>query len=270
MFRLEDLNTVELRKNFEENNVLKYIFIDNFISEDLALSLADEHNNLPEENWLDYSHTNQKKSGITDLSVMGEETRSLINKLQSPEFLKWLSEITGFKNLLSDPELDRAGLHRIDKGGFLNVHTDEQSHTKNRYWKRRLNLLLFLTPDFQQSWGGDLELWDKENKKIIESIVPKFNRCVLFATDNKSFHGHPNPLKCPAGTARRSIAIYYYEKVSKPLRVTPTTYMDLPGDSLKKRFAIKTNVLLLYLFATLKRYTYISDEKINKIRLLFK
>ena len=35
-------------------------------------------------------------------------------------------------------------------------------------------------------------------------------RVVIFATDADSFHGHPDPLACPADRARRSIATYYY------------------------------------------------------------
>ena len=270
MFKLEDLNLIKLKEQFEADHIIKYIVLDDFLSENKALSIADEHRKVPEEYWLDYSHKNQIKSGLTDKSLMGENTRFLLGELESPLFLKWLTELTGFKNLTSDPDLDRAGLHRIKKGGFLNVHIDEKSHTKNKYWKRRINLLLYLTPDYQKSWGGNLELWDKKNKKIIDSILPKFNRCVIFVTDNQSYHGHPRPLKCPDNLARRSIALYYYQKVDKPLFLTPTNYMSLPEDSLGKRFLIRFNVLLLYIFAIIKRYTSMTDKVLVKVTSFFR
>ena len=270
MFSLQDLNPTELKKRFENNHIIKYIILDNFLSENQALLIADEHRNVLEEYWLDYSHKNQRKSGLTDRSLMGKNTRSLLDELESPLFLEWLSNLTGFQNLIPDPDLDRAGLHRIKKGGYLNIHIDEMSHTKNKYWKRRINLLLYLASDHQKSWGGNLELWDNKNKKIIKSIWPKFNRCVVFATDNQSYHGHPRPLNCPEDLARRSIALYYYQKVDKPLFVTPTNYMSLPGDGLGKRILIRFNVLLLYIFAILKRYTKMTDEIFDKVTSFFR
>jgi hypothetical protein len=230
MFKLEALNLIKLKEQFDADNVIKYVVLDDFLSENKALSIADEHRNVPEEYWLDYSHKNQIKSGLTDKSLMGENTRFLLDELESPLFLKWLIELTGFKNLTSDPDLDRAGLHRIKKGGYLNVHIDEKSHT----------------------------------------ISPKFNRCVIFATDHQSYHGHPKPLKCPDNLARRSIALYYYQKVDKPLFITPTNYMSLPGDGLGKRFLIRFNVLLLYIFAVLKRYTGMTDKVLVKVTSFFR
>jgi hypothetical protein len=43
-------------------------------------------------------------------------------------------------------------------------------------------------------------------------ILPIFNRCVVFSTTSTSFHGHPEPLACPEGETRKSIALYYYSK----------------------------------------------------------
>ena len=36
------------------------------------------------------------------------------------------------------------------------------------------------------------------------------NRAVVFNTTDWSWHGHPEPLRCPPGWTRRSIALYYY------------------------------------------------------------
>ena len=269
MIELKNLDLSKLKEQFEENNVIKYIILDHFVTGNYASLVAKEHKEVPQEYWLDYSHTNQIKTGVTDKSLMGKNTRLLIEELSSSIFLEWLSGLTGFKDLIVDPELDRAGLHKIKKNGYLNVHTDEQSHTKHKYWKRRLNLLLYLSSDYEKSWGGNLELWDHKSKRLIESISPEFNRCVIFATDNKSYHGHPSSLNCPENSARRSLALYYYQKTIKALPVTPTNYMSLPNDSKKKRFSIRLNVFFLYCFALLKRYTKLDDEFFKKISSYF-
>ena len=265
MIELKNLDLSKLKEQFEENNVIKYIILDHFVTGNYASLVAKEHKEVPQEYWLDYSHTNQIKTGLTNKSLMGKNSRLLIEELSSSIFLEWLSGLTGFEDLIVDPELDRAGLHKIKKNGYLNVHTDEQSHTQHKYWKRRLNLLLYLSPDYEKSWGGNLELWDDRNRRPIESISPEFNRCVIFATDNKSYHGHPSPLNCPENSARRSLALYYYQKTNKALPVTPTNYMSLPNDDIKKRFSIRLNVFFLYCFALLKRYTKLDDEFFKKI-----
>ena len=269
MIKFKNFDSSNLKKQFEENNVIKYIILDHFITGNYARSIAAEHEAVPQEYWLDYSHKNQIKTGITNKSLMGKNSRLLIEELSSSIFLEWLSELTDFKDLIVDPELDRAGLHKIKTNGYLNIHTDEQSHTKHKYWKRRLNLLLYLSPDYEKSWGCNLELWDHKSKRLIESISPEFNRCVIFATDNKSYHGHTSPLNCPENSARRSVAIYYYQKTNKVLAVTPTNYMSLPHYGTKERFSIRINVLFLYIFAVLKRHTRLNDENFKRITSFF-
>lgn len=44
----------------------------------------------------------------------------------------------------------------------------------------------------------------------VVTVEPVFNRAVIFATSDTSFHGHPEPMKLPEGVYRRSIAMYYY------------------------------------------------------------
>ena len=270
MIELKNLDLSKLKEQFEENNVFKYVILDHFVAGNDASLIATEHAAVPPEYWLDYSHANQIKTGLTDKSLMGNNTRFLIEELSSSVFLEWLSELTGFKDLIVDPKLDRAGLHKIKTNGYLNVHTDEQSHTKQKYWKRRLNLLLYLSPDYEKSWGGNLELWDRTNRKLIESISPEFNRCVIFATDDKSYHGHPRPLNCPESSARRSLALYYYQKTNTALDITPSHYISLPNDSLKNKLKIKLNVILLYCLAVLKRYTKLDDKNFSGISSYFR
>jgi hypothetical protein len=51
--------------------------------------------------------------------------------------------------------------------------------------------------------------------KCARKILPEFNRLVIFSTTDFSYHGHPDPLTCPPGRARISIAQYYYS-VGRP------------------------------------------------------
>lgn len=75
---------------------------------------------------------------------------------------------------------------------------------------RKLNLLLYLNKDWNEEWGGDLELWDKNKENCITKISPIANRCVIFNTTGFAWHGHPLPLNCPSNITRKSLALYYY------------------------------------------------------------
>ena len=100
-------------------------------------------------------------------------------------------------------------MHQIQKHGFLKIHAD---FNWNRFLKlnRRVNLLIYLNKSWKEEYGGHLELWNREMSECVERILPVFNRCVIFNTSDFSYHGHPDPLTCPDGWTRKSLAVYYY------------------------------------------------------------
>ncbi len=71
-------------------------------------------------------------------------------------------------------------------------------------------MLLYLNSNWDEAWGGDLELWDPEMKHCEKKFAPIFNRLAVFSTTDTSFLGHPDPLLCPPDVRRKSIALYYY------------------------------------------------------------
>jgi hypothetical protein len=75
---------------------------------------------------------------------------------------------------------------------------------------RRLNVLIYLNEDWLEEYGGHFELWDKDMKESKKKILPLFNRMAIFSTTSLSYHGNPNPLTCPPGRTRKSMALYYY------------------------------------------------------------
>lgn len=152
--------------------------------------------------------TEHKKFAFLPHQV-GTETSKLINYLNSGIFIAFLEKLTGIAALLPDPSYVGAGVHWIDNGGFLEVHADFRNNVKYNL-ERRLNLLLYLNKDWDESYGGSLELWDVNSMSKEQSIQPVFNRCVIFSTTKEALHGHPSPLNHPRGVPRRSLALYYY------------------------------------------------------------
>ena len=146
---------------------------------------------------------------INEMKVKCPHINHLFSELTSDSFLKKLEEMTGIKYLFADPYYAGGGIHKVKSGGHLNVHTDYMLHPV-RPWYRRINLLLYLTPNWKYEWGGNFEMWNAECTEKVQDISPVQNRGIIFNTTSKSFHGHPRPLKTPKNINRWSIALYYF------------------------------------------------------------
>lgn len=149
------------------------------------------------------------KLGWNDILQMPLFVRHLFYELNAGPFLNVLKALTGIDGLISDPHLRGGGIHEYEPGAVLAVHADFNLHRELKL-DRRLNLLLFLNESWKVEWGGALELWQPDMSHCARSVVPVANTCVVFSTTSNSYHGMPEPLKCPAGRSRRSLALYYY------------------------------------------------------------
>ena len=182
--------------------------IDGFLPDWVIDTTVSEFPGFPDIQWDLYTDSgNTQKLATDNEQRMGSFTRQLIAQLNGGTFLRFLEALTGIQGLISDPYLLGGGLHRIERGGFLRVHADFNLHPQFRL-DRRINLLLYLNEGWQEAWGGHLELWN--HVSCSRSILPVANRCVIFNTTDDALHGHPTPLDCPPGEARKSIALYYY------------------------------------------------------------
>lgn len=43
--------------------------------------------------------------------------------------------------------------------------------------------ILYLNKEWHEDWGGETNLWDKENEEVMRSVVPKRNRLFIFDSD---------------------------------------------------------------------------------------
>ena len=164
---------------------------------------------------------------------------AIFDAIHSDRFVRFLGDVTGIDPIFADPELRGGGLHSSWRGGYLNVHTDFNFHP-NEDTHRRLNLIVYLNEDWQEEWGGALELWNADVSKCEARFLPKFNRAVLFETSEISFHGHPTPLNCPEGVTRKSIAVYYYGHWPNGLeRRAKTNYVLTP----EQKVVLRADVL---------------------------
>ncbi|MCB0629444.1 MAG: 2OG-Fe(II) oxygenase [Saprospiraceae bacterium] len=220
------------------------------------------------EGWIHYLHVNEKKHGLNKMDRIPGYLQEVIRALNSEEFVRHLSVLTGIPGLLPDPSLEGGGLHQSQRGGFLNIHADFTVHPHKRNWRRRVNVLVYLNEDWLQEYGGDLELWSRDMKACEQKISPVFNRCVIFNTDEDSYHGLPEPINCPENMTRKSIALYYFTEEETVPRKRATNYRARPGDGLRSVW-IYLDKQMVNVYNTMKGWLGINDDFISRVLKIF-
>lgn len=206
-----------LRRQFNSAEPFRFIKIDNFLEPRFASKVAAAYPTFETATKHGKAFTalnERRKIQVTDAKLFPDEVEELNKALASPTFLADLSYITGIPKLLADEMLVGGGMHLTGPGGRLDVHVDFNL-LEDRKLHRRLNLLIYLNPVWDDAWGGHIQLWDKNVKSCAESFTPKLNRCVIFETSEISFHGVV-PVSAAAPYPRISFAAYYYTREAPP------------------------------------------------------
>lgn len=173
----------------------------------LAEDTLSEWPNVPAIADSRFDNALEKKFAVNSLEKITPSGRALIDLMNSPEFIEFLEGLTGIKGLVADPAMIGGGYHEIPPGGKLGMHIDFARHSVSNMY-RRVNVLLYLNKGWRDNWGGELILMNES--KTEKRIKPRFGTMVIFSTTASSWHGHPEPLSCPPGASRKSIALYYY------------------------------------------------------------
>lgn len=200
----------ELRARYQSGDPFPHIVLDGLF-EDAALERVLAEFPKPEEmRWMRFDSPTEKKLGYYhEHSTIAPSVRSFLDAMNGFEMLLFLEALTGIEGLIPDPYFGGGGLHQIEAGGFLKIHSDFNVHPKLKL-DRRVNMLVYLNKEWREEWGGDLELWNASVTERKQKIAPRFNRTVVFSTTDTSFHGHPHPLASPPGITRKSVSLYYY------------------------------------------------------------
>ena len=214
-FRFDRARLTELaeagRADYASARPFPHVVMDDFLPEAVLDDVLAEFPRARDADWLSFDSALERKLATKDDTSMGAATRHLLAELNSSAFLDFLERLTGIDGLVPDPHFAGGGLHQIERGGHLKVHADFNRHPRTGL-ERRLNVLLYLNRGWREEYGGAFELWSPDMSTCEVRVLPVFNRCVVFSTTSTSFHGHPEPLNCPADETRKSMALYYYSR----------------------------------------------------------
>ena len=200
-----------LKKKYQNAYPFPNIVIDDFFNETLLDSVLLEFPDLSKNKGARvFNNHNEKKLAGNGEALFGDVTKRLCHFLNSQPFLEFLQELTGIREqLLPDSYFVGGGHHELKPGGYLKIHADFNKHSDSKL-DRRINVLVYLNKDWQDSFGGHFELWNKEMTKAEKKILPIYNRMAIFNTTSTSYHGNPEMVNCPADNSRKSLALYYY------------------------------------------------------------
>ena len=223
-----------IKNEYTSKQPFKYVTFENILYPAKAELIEQEYPTIKDGKWDGTTYINQKNKFQKTTFLSGSIMDRVFKEFNSTQFIQWLQNVTTIEEeLVADPDLFGGGLHQSITGAFLNVHVDYNYHPKTKF-HRRLNVLVYLNKNWKDDYEGHLELWDLSNsgKMLLDKIAPTFNRCVIFETNEVSYHGHPKPLNTPPDINRKSLAIYYYSQERPQAEVASehnTIYVNTQG-----------------------------------------
>ena len=120
----------------------------------------------------------------------GPTAGAILQRLLADDVCDMLTTLTGIPDLVSDPTHWWAGVHVLAPGSFEAVHRDFAHDATGHLW-HRVNILVYLNPDWQSEWGGQLELWDTSMTTCHRRVEPVGGRVIIFEPGPDALHGIP-------------------------------------------------------------------------------
>jgi hypothetical protein len=218
-----------------------HIYFDDFLPPQVAEAALRAFPEPRQAKWSEFDSPQERKLAFDVVERLPVDVREVLYFMNSRPMLEFLEILTGINGVIPDPYYVGGGLHQIKPGGKLAVHADFNHHTKLKL-ERRINVLIYLNKDWKEEYGGHFELWNKEMTAADQKLLPIFNRCAIFSTTSTSYHGHPDPLRCPPDRTRKSLATYYYSNGRPEEEVRDahsTLFVRRPGEVDEKPAVLK-------------------------------
>ncbi|HEU4991186.1 MAG TPA: 2OG-Fe(II) oxygenase [Luteimonas sp.] len=192
-----------------------HVVVDGFFEPAFAQALLDGFPPFARADSLGEDGRPGAKGTFERIRALGEPYAALDDLVRSDAFLRFAGAVCGIEGLLYDPWYLGGGTHENRSGASLEPHVDFAFHPLER-WRRRINVIVYLNHEWDPAWGGNLSLYadPRRDGTPAVSVAPLFNRCVMFETSDRSWHGFDR-IATPPGRpdlTRRSIALYFYTR----------------------------------------------------------
>lgn len=221
------------RERYSSAKPFPHLIIDDFFPQEMAAALLSSFPSLEDEVWTQKGSCFSVPGGIAKKYELGDKmsfpsavTTAFESFVFSEKFIQFLSQVTGIDGLCADSDFKggarSGGLNAVSQGGMLARHIDFNFSSELQKY-RAVNVLVYLNKGWLPSDGGNLELWDKTLTGEPNVITAIFNRCLVFATNDETYHGYKSVL---SSEVRKSINLYFYTKNCPP-KVNPTPHKTI-------------------------------------------
>ena len=238
---MDILNKLDIKQLTEEwtdpNKPYPYIVIDNFFTDEVSEEFANSYPELDDKRWYHFRDSIHGKKNVFEQGMMGISNvadlpiyaLSIIAKLNSPEFLNILKQITNIDGLVLDThnEIGQwAGIRAMKPGAYQSIHSDARLHPHLGI-EKKITLVGYLNEEWKESDGGYTEVWNDDMSACVDKVAPLFNRVLIFQNTDKSYHGVPE-----VNNFRKTFLTSYLRKTSDFKETRPKAqFMKRPNES---------------------------------------
>lgn len=207
-----------IKKQYNDSvHKIGHFWIDDVLPNEIAIKIAELFPSKEEmvlkkslkENKYIAVQMNQYDSLLEEVTYAFQESR----------IVQLIAEICSINEPIPDELLYAGGLSMMGEKQFLQPHLDNSHDGKRDLW-RVLNLLYYVTPDWEEDFGGNLEVWPDGLTNQPLTIWSKFNRLAVMATHNDSLHS-VSPVV--VNNERKCVSNYYFSK--QPLKATDSFHV---------------------------------------------
>jgi hypothetical protein len=227
--RLEDASAA-LRDDFgpAEAGLARCCWIDDLLPPDVLAAALDAL--PPLDGMIRRANAMERKYVTAQLDRLAPPLRGLITAFQDQRVADAVAGIIGRPRLETDPLFYNGGITAMLPGDFMSPHLDN-SHDYGRQRRRDVVLLYYLTPHWQDGFGGQLEVWDAALRRPHRVVPYRRNRLVLLETTEHSWHAI-RPVRGPL--PRLNLTTYFYapQEAAWPIRLT--RFQPWPGHPLRR------------------------------------
>lgn len=201
----------QLNIQYQNNQPFSHIVIPNFLNSEYIEKIYNEFPDINTTNFYYYNNPLENKYAYDDINNLDTNIKNLFYYLSTKECNDRFSKLSNILDLQYDEYLHGAGCHVMTQNSRLLTHLDYEKNPLSGK-QRRMNIILYLSKDWDNDWSGETKLFDQDLNCVVKSPVI-FNTAIIFKTNEISYHGVPDKIVCPNGKLRKTIAYYYVSEL---------------------------------------------------------
>lgn len=258
-------NLSKRKEEFFTKKPFPYLVLDDFLEKNFfdKISKKTLNNNYSISEGKSFNSEIESNKTISLNESLPKDITEITNILNSKIWLEKLKSLTDINSLQATDVGNTllANYHEMGSDGFLGSHVDHSTDPNNGL-PHVLNIILYLSTDWKENFGGATLFFDRKGNKVISKVEYKQNRAVIFLHTPYSFHG-VEKLKENKNVKRKSLYVDYYSDSFDPFK---NMELDFPNNWFKHG---TTFVMPNYMdYFKLKNWSYTKSFLMYKIECL--